>query len=148
MVIDQLQNASQYYGLGGRIEQALRYLQSTDFSQVAPGRYELDGANLFALVQEYDSKPKEKGFWEAHRQYMDVQYVFRGEELIGYANLAHLQTGEYDESRDFLPLQGEGEFMRVRAGGFMILAPQDAHMPGIASGEPSAVKKVVVKVRL
>ncbi len=30
MIIDQLVNANQYYGLGSRIEAAFRYLQETD----------------------------------------------------------------------------------------------------------------------
>ncbi len=146
MIIDQLSNASFYFNLSARIAAALRHLQQTDWSSAALGRYALDGDNLFVLVQQYDTKPREKGFWEAHRKYMDVQYVHAGVEWMGYANLAHLQAGEYDESKDFLPLHGEGEFFQMRAGTFMLLAPQDAHMPGIAFGAPASVKKVVVKV--
>ena len=62
MIVDELKNAEQYYGLGPRIEAALRYLQETDFSQVAPDRYDIEGDDVFALVQEYDSKPKSEGF--------------------------------------------------------------------------------------
>jgi YhcH/YjgK/YiaL family protein len=135
-----------YYGLGERIAKAFQYLQHTDLDSIAPGRYEVDGSQVFALVQQYDSKPREKGMWESHRQYLDIQYVHQGVELMGYADMAHQQVGEYDASRDFVPSEGPGEFFLLRAGSFALLAPQDAHMPQIAAGNPSPVKKIVMKV--
>jgi YhcH/YjgK/YiaL family protein len=148
MILDQLQNAAWYFGAHARLTTALRYLQNTDLSSHAPGRYEIDGSNIFMLVQEYETKPREKGFWEAHRQYLDIQYVASGVELMGYANLAYLRAGEYDESKDFVPGFGEGTFFEMHAGTFTIFAPQDAHMPGIAAGEPQPVRKIVLKVRV
>ena len=146
MIVDSLKNASMYYGLGERIAKAFQYLQHTDLDAIAPGRYEVDGSQIFALVQQYDSKPREKGMWESHRQYFDIQYVHQGVELMGYADMAHQQVGEYDASRDFVPSEGKGEFFLLRAGSFALLAPQDAHMPQIAAGSPSPVKKIVMKV--
>ena len=67
---------------------------------------------------------------------------------MGYAQTAALKAGDYDDSRDFLPLDGDGLFIEMRAGTFMILWPQDAHMPGMAIDASSPVKKAVVKVRL
>ena len=148
MIIDQLQNTSLYYGIGDRIATALRYLLDADLAALTPGRHDIDGDDVFALIQEYDSKPREEGAWEAHRQYLDVQYVVSGEERIGFANTERLQAGEYDAENDFLPLEGEGDFLEMQAGTFMILAPQDAHMPGIALADPQPMKKVVMKVRL
>jgi YhcH/YjgK/YiaL family protein len=148
MVIDQLKNASFYSGLHTGLNTAFHYLQNTDLARIEPGKYEIEGSNVYALVQEYETKPKEKGRWEAHRRYMDVQYVFKGAERIGYANLEQLKAVEYDEAKDFLALTGDGDFFGVRAGTFVILAPQDGHMPGIAVGGPQPVKKVVVKVRM
>ena len=148
MIIDQLQNAEQYYGLGTGIEAALRYLQQTDFKNVAPERYDIDGDRVYAMVQEYDAKPKAEGFWEAHRKYLDVQYVAAGVEHMGYAAAATLQAGRYEEDKDFIKLEGDGEFFLLRKGYFCILAPQDAHMPGMAVEQSAPVKKVVVKVEV
>ena len=134
--------------LGGRIEAALRYLQDTDFRQIDPERYAIDGDQVYAMVQEYDSKPKAEGFWEAHRKYLDVQYVAAGAEHMGYAPATTLLAGAYEEENDFVKLEGEGEFFLLREGFFCILAPQDAHMPGMAIDQPEPVKKVVVKVQL
>ena len=148
MIVDQLENARQYYGLGTGIEAALRYLQDTDFGKVDPERYDIDGDQVYAMVQVYDSKPKVEGFWEAHRRYLDVQYVAAGVEHMGYAPAANLLAGAYEEGNDFIKLEGAGEFFLLREGYFCILAPQDAHMPGMAVDQPKPVKKVVVKVLL
>lgn len=146
MIIDRLKNASLYFGLHKRLEAAFSYLQNTDFSEVEPGRYEVEGTNIYALVQQYESKPKEKGRWEAHRRYMDIQYIWEGEELFGYAYLDDLNTISYDENKDFVTLEGKGDFVTLHSGSFVIVAPQDAHMPGIAISTPKPVKKIVVKV--
>jgi YhcH/YjgK/YiaL family protein len=92
----------------------------------------------------------EKGRWEAHRKYIDVQYVHRGAELFGYASLRELKAGSYDEAKDFLSLQGGemGDFFRVGEGTFVVLFPQDGHMPGMAISTPQPVKKFVVKVAI
>lgn len=156
MIIDQLKNASLYSKINKNIETALNYLSDTDLSNLKPGRYEpirydpikyeIDGSGIFALIQTYDTKPKENGFWEAHRQYIDIQYVIKGTELIGYANIDHLRSGEYDDAKDLLVLYGDGVFLEVREGNFVILMPQDAHMPGIAVTTSQSVEKIVVKV--
>jgi YhcH/YjgK/YiaL family protein len=147
MVVDRLSNAPMYHGLGKRMEAALEYLRKTDFSRIAPGRYEIDGANVYALVQEYLTKPKEQGRLEAHRRYVDVQYVVEGVERMGYASLEGLKVSQaYDEAKDCLFLEGDADFFLAPAGTFAIYGPQDAHMPGIAIERPERVKKVVVKV--
>jgi len=150
MIIDRLSNASNYVGIHKRLAAAFDYLRRTDLSKIEPGTYEIDGRKVYAMVQQYDPKARENGRWEAHRKYIDVQYVHKGEELFGYANLLDLKAGTYDEAKDFLSLQGgeRGDFFFVREGTFIILFPQDAHMPGIAGANPQSVKKFVVKVAL
>ena len=148
MIIDRLSNASTYYGLTPRLERALRFLELLDAAQAPVGRREIAGEQVFALIQEYESKPLSQGAWEAHRKYADIQYVAAGVEQLGYAHVDALRQGEYDAERDFLPLEGEGQLLRLPAGCFAILMPQDAHMPGMAVDQPAPVKKVVVKVRI
>ena len=85
MIIDQIKNSSLYFGVNKGLTTAFHYLQNTDLSKIEPGRYEIDGSNVYALVQQYETKAKEKGRWEAHRRYMDVQYLVRGVELFGFS---------------------------------------------------------------
>ena len=150
MIIDRLENASLYLAVQKRLATAFDYLKKTDLAKVEPGTYEIEGRKVYVMVQQYETKPKEKGRWEAHRKYIDVQFVHQGTELFGYANLGDLKELQYEEAKDFLSLQGEGrgDFFRVPQGTFVILFPQDAHMPGMAISAPQPVKKFVVKVAI
>lgn len=149
MILDRLENAALYFGLGGRIALALKSLSGTDLPRRPVGRYDLAGDDVFALVQHYDTKPRELGKWEAHRKYLDVQYVEAGVETMGYAPLGRMTiTDPYDEEKDFLLFDGRGDFVTVAAGSFAVFFPHDVHMPALAVGSPAAVKKVVVKVRV
>ena len=148
MITDRLDNAATYRGLGKRMSAALRFLKRTDFSRVAPGRHEIDGANIYVLVQNYETKPREQGRWEAHRRYIDVHYMAEGAERIGFANVQDLKAaGEYCRKDDYVLFEGEGNSLVLREGCFAIFYPQDAHMPCLAVGGPEPVLKIVVKVR-
>lgn len=146
MVSDLLANAHLYWALGPGIARGLQFLAETDLASLAPGRHELDGKRLFALVSDYTSKPPAEGRWEAHRRYLDLQYVVSGVERMGVALIDRLTAGDYDADRDLLWLSGTGDFLAFGAGQFMILWPGDAHMPGIDAGVPGPVRKVVVKI--
>jgi YhcH/YjgK/YiaL family protein len=148
MIIDRLEKASLYQGVHKRLAAAFDYLQKTDLEKVEPGAHEIDGRKVYVMVQQYETKPMERGRWEAHRKYIDVQYVHRGGERFGYANVLDLKPGNYEEAKDFLSLEGEGkgDFFLVRQGTFVILFPQDGHMPGMAVSTPQPVKKFVVKI--
>ena len=148
MILDDISHGQLYHGIGPRFARALTYLAETDLVAMAPGRYDIDGDDVFVMVQEYDSKPKSEGFWEAHRAYADVQFVISGAEHMGFAPTSTLTAGDFDAERDFLPLEGSGLFLPLTAGQFIILWPQDAHMPGMAIDTSTPVKKAVVKVRL
>jgi YhcH/YjgK/YiaL family protein len=148
MIIDRIGNAHLYYAMHPQFKSAFEYVNEIDINAIAAGRHEIDGEAMYALVQEYDTKLKEEGKWEAHRRYIDLQYVVKGVEGIGYANIHHLKQGEYDTTKDFLPLQGEGDLVTVRSGSFVLLFPEDVHMPGMAIGMPAHVKKIVLKISL
>jgi biofilm protein TabA len=146
MIIDRIGNAHLCFALHPKFKHAFEYVDQIDINAIPVGRHEIDGEAMYALVQEYNSKLKEEGKWEAHRRYIDLQYMVKGAEGIGYANIHHLQQGEYDTAKDFLPLQGEGDLVTVRSGSFVLLFPEDAHMPGMAVGNPAPVKKIVLKI--
>ncbi len=147
MIIDNIKNASSYHGIGTGIQTALEYLAKTDFAETAPGRYDISGDKVYVLVQQYETKPREKGVWEAHRRYIDVQYVAKGMENMGYAPVDNLTvTQTYSAENDCALFTGKGDFLTARAGMFIVFFPTDAHMPCLASEAPMPVRKVVVKV--
>jgi YhcH/YjgK/YiaL family protein len=151
VILDRLSNANIYRRLSERFAAGFDYL-SRDLSNVPDGRYEIIGGDeVFAMVQSYQTKPREQGKWEAHRKYADIQFIIAGRECMGIAPIEAMRTQTpYDAEQDleFFTGTGDGQFMTVEEGSFAIFLPHDVHMPTIAIDAPGKVKKVVVKVRL
>jgi YhcH/YjgK/YiaL family protein len=149
MIFDKIENAPLYYPMGKKFETALKYIAGTDFSLIPPGRHDIEGGQLFAVISEYETKPPEAGRWEAHKKYTDLQFVFTGRERIGFTSFEKVSvTEEYNADNDIMFLAGEGNFMNLENRFFAILLPHDVHMPGIRIDGPEKVKKVVVKIKM
>lgn len=151
MIKDNIKNANLYYSLSPLIEAGLKYLEYTDFPKVECGKYEISGNDVYAIVQEYTSKVKEEGRFEAHKKYIDIQYVIKGSELMGYGEISNFdEATEYSEEKDLVFLEPKNtclkDFITTGEREFVIFCPSDAHMPSIAIDTPNYVKKVVVKV--
>ena len=148
MIIDSIENSSLYEGLGEKITKALNYLKENDFKKLTNGRYQIDGTDVYATVSRYKTKPIEEGKWEAHKNYIDIQFIASGTELIGYSFLKDMNAKtEYNPEKDVQFFEGGGQPAKVEKDTFVILFPSDAHMPGIKVNEPEDVIKVVVKVK-
>jgi YhcH/YjgK/YiaL family protein len=149
MIVDKIENSGLYKNLSERIKRSFDYIKQTDLKKLQPGRYDIEGDNIFALISDYQTKLESEGKLEAHKKYIDVQYVIEGEELMGYAPLGNQQTAEaYKEENDIIFYKGEKVFIKVTEGMFAIFAPEDVHMPGIQSEKKSLVKKLVIKVKV
>ncbi|TDX52496.1 YhcH/YjgK/YiaL family protein [Orenia marismortui] len=149
MIIDNLKNAEFYYNLHNRMATAFKFLLEEDLSELKPGKYEIEGDNIFASVESYNTKAKEEGSWEGHRKYLDIQYIIDGVEMMGCTDLKGMKLSEeYNQEKDILFLEGEGNFFTLEAGNFAIFMPQDIHMPALSADKSQKVKKVVVKVKL
>lgn len=166
MILDSLANASRYHILGKRIMRALEYLSKPETARLEPRQSgaqnslmkPIIGDEIFALVQRYKPKMRRDAFWEAHRNYIDVQCVFDGVEMMGWAPLEAMGVKQpYDAERDYTvlePIFGGKEtpeqYFTVRRGMFAIFFPTDAHMPGLAPDDAlvDEVRKIVVKVRV
>lgn len=147
MVFDSIENAHLYYGLGERIEKALKFLEEMDFTEALPSRVDINGDNVYALIQDYNTKDPETGKWESHKKFIDIQFVISGSEDFGVVNYEYLDITEpYNEERDVAFYEGDGDFVQLHDGEFVILFPHDAHMPGLAIEESEKVRKVVIKV--
>jgi YhcH/YjgK/YiaL family protein len=148
MIFDQLKNAELYFQINNRFRKAFDYLRSNDFNNIEPGKYEIDGEDIYAIVQQYDTKPMSSGKWEAHKKYIDIQFMVSGKEKMGYSHKNKMiVTHEYNSDKDAIYLKGEGNFLVAEAGYFAIFFPTDVHMPCIAINLSTPVKKVVIKVK-
>jgi YhcH/YjgK/YiaL family protein len=146
MVADHISRAERYAVLHPAFRDAFAFISRPDLAALPAGTHEIDGRRVYALVQDYQTKPEAEGQWEAHRRYIDLQYVVSGVERFGCAPARRLAAGPYVEESDMERPVGDGEFLTLRAGEFMVLWPGEAHMPGMADGEPADVRKIVVKI--
>lgn len=151
MFLDTLATADlQHYP--ARIAQALVWLREQDFETLAAGVHEIDGRSMYAQVLDVHTQRKEALKPERHRNYLDVQYLYRGTEIMGVA----IETGNnpldtpYDESRDILfYTTAENEnFFRLVAGQFTVFFPTDIHRSTITEGESAPIRKIVVKIAM
>lgn len=152
MIFDSAKNLDFYRNLGveGRYAKAIDFLKNTDLESLAPGKYEIDGKNVFANVQEYTTIPWEEAKYETHRDYSDIQYMISGTETMTYAPIDELNVSvPYNEEKDVVFYDNENPGLKVvaKAGEYMIFNPWDGHKPKAAAGEPAPIKKVIVKIK-
>ena len=151
MILDHLDNALLYGGLEQRIAIGLALLNEDSVRNAAPGKYEVDGENLFYVVDEYETKPVEEGRLEIHRKYLDIQYIVSGCECIGTAPLEGLtEQTPYDGEKDlaFYKYEPSMSQLHLKQGMFAIFWPNEPHMPGRSINNAKTVNKIVVKVRM
>jgi YhcH/YjgK/YiaL family protein len=113
MIIDLLTNSNSYNAIHPRVARALYYLAKTDFNSMSLGKYEVEGTDIFAIVNEYETKDAADCVWEAHQKYIDIHYILRGSELIGTTLLTNQSpTKEYDVEIDYWWFEG-GESKQI-----------------------------------
>ena len=147
---DSLANISDYSKVGRYFEKAVAFLRRKDLKNLPNGRYELDGENAYAMVQEAMLKPWGSGRPEVHHEYFDIQLPLSNEEIIGVGRFDPATPGDFNEEKDIGFYDDTlVEPLRLRPGEFAILYPGTcAHAPCCsedAAGTP--VRKIVVKVR-
>lgn len=151
MIFDNIKNAQTYFKLGANFKKAFEFLQNADMMPL--GRVEIEGDNIWANIQEYQTKLPQEGRLEAHRKYIDIQFIIKGEEKLGCLNIAQtLEDTPYNTEDDVEFLKAkEGEdinFIKAKEGDFLIFFGHDAHMPCICADVPKYLKKAVVKIRV
>lgn len=151
MIVCNLNDFSEQVVLNERMLKAYEYLQRAKEEDLPDGRVEIDGTQVYALVQSYESKAKADQLrFEAHRRYIDIQYIVSGKEHIGWVPVGMMkEVTDYNDTKDVFHgmVASEGiSFVKLSAGQLAVLYPTDGHAPGLSIGTPSPVKKIVVKV--
>lgn len=149
MILDTLPHWRRYAAVNPRFTGAFRFLETVT-PDTPVGRHDIAGDTVYALVQRYRSRPEAALQFEAHRRYIDIQFVMQGREVIQWAPLATTSdvTAPYDATKDVALFAAPAAALPVRmeAGRFLILFPDDAHAPCCVWDGPEEVLKVVVKV--
>jgi biofilm protein TabA len=146
MIVEPLDQLPRYFGLHPLFQKADDFLNLAERQGFPEGRYPLDGEKLIAIVSTGD---REIGAQlEAHRRYIDIQYIMSGVDRIGWRPVATCQdiASAYAIEQDKIFFaDAPAAWIDVPPGCFAIFFPNDAHVP--LSGE-GTVKKVILKVEL
>ena len=131
-----------------RFKTAFNALKKFISENAEVGKYEIDGENVFAMVQEYETKTLDNGKFEMHKKYIDIQYIVSGKELMGNESQDKLTPiSDYKPDIQLFSMNDSYDKISLSDGEFAIFFPEEPHAPGLAvDGKPSAVKKIVVKV--
>jgi biofilm protein TabA len=152
MIVTNLSDIERYRGLGINLDKAIAWLLAGGWGGLPDGKLEIDGTNVFALVQHYDSKTIENCRFETHRKYVDIQMLVSGTEIMEVRPIDGLVVAESykpDIELYAAPEAGSVHAVLLAPGTAAILFPEDAHRPCIAiGGIPVAVHKIVLKVAL
>ena len=110
----------------------------------------LKKGSSFAVHQVYLSKPLVQARFEAHRLYLDLQYVWEGTEMIAVASLDGLKRiSGYDREKDIEFFKYKKTSTLIMEPGMVsILFPEDAHAPALSCKKRELIRKTVVKIRI
>lgn len=149
MIYDKIDNLEIYAGISEDIRLGLEWLRDVN-PDIEKGVYEFS-PRVKAIVSEYTTKEVNENGFEAHRDYIDIQYLISGKEKICCLPLEYLKEAKaYSKDIDaafYEEANIKCQEMVIGNGYFAIFFPQDGHMPCLNVETPVDVKKVVVKVK-
>ncbi len=151
MIHDNLVHSGLYGSVHPLFKEAFAYLENFD-PETPDGKFQLRGTDLTGIVQRYQTKPAAQKQFEAHREYIDIQYIVEGTEILEYA-----QEGSFPVKVPFNPEKdvelysdspNGSSSLQTGPGEYCIFFPHDVHKPGCSIGaNPASVCKVVLKIR-
>lgn len=149
MILDSLKNKAHYAALHPRFQQVFDFIDNNDVASLPCGRHDIDGDNIYVVVQEWDLRELKEARLELHRKYIDIQMLLSGpNEVFGWSEKKDCLTPEadFDEAKDVQFFTDTPQcFYSVGEGQFSILFPEDGHAPMLGEGH---VKKCIFKIAL
>src|SRR3989338_6277150 len=146
MIVTDINHIEHQVSMTAALKKAIEFLRRPDIHNMADGRVDIDGQQVFALVQRYETVKTDAPKFEYHRKYIDIQFIVAGEEVIGWVPSQRIEVTEaYDEDKDIAfgrAQQGQWTPLLLQAGHAAVLYPEDGHAPKLAAGKPSPVHKI------
>jgi YhcH/YjgK/YiaL family protein len=146
--INNVEFEKQYKANKAMWDKAFQFLGDSKLATLPPGKYTIDGDNVYAMIVLGAPKKLEDAKWESHRKYIDLHYVISGKIKLGVAPVATAKVTEpYDESKDIAHYTAEGKYLIASPKEFFLFFPQDAHRPDIKVDGVDSLKKLVIKIK-
>ncbi|PNS13304.1 YhcH/YjgK/YiaL family protein [Mixta theicola] len=137
-------------GLSPVLLAALRKALMAEPQHGEPGRYDLQGDDIYMNVMHFATQPADTKRAELHQEFIDIQILLEGEEMIHYGlvNSAR-QCDEWHREEDYqlCDVIQNPQYVTLRAGMFAVFFPGEPHKPGLQVNQSCAIKKAVIKVK-
>lgn len=133
-----------------KITEALDYIKNLDKNTLTPGIHEVNDEFYYNYL-EYEAKEPANSIFEAHKNYVDIQYIVEGQERVDVSFEEYMELDTpYDAEKDIMFFKNpQKSFSRILGPGeCVIVLPHELHKPGQKVGENGNVKKIVGKVRV
>ncbi len=143
--VDAVEFYNQYHANRELWDALFAFLRDADTKTLEAGKHNIIDGKVWVNVLEYTPKDAEHTKIESHRNFIDLQWTFEGEELMGLAGNV-TPTGEYDPVKDKTNYTTDEEiaYSPAPADRFFLYFPKDMHQPSVAASEPAKPSRKVV----
>lgn len=147
MIIDSLQNLKNYESVNPLFAKVIEFLKNNDLKAMEPGKYEIEGKDLFLNLTVAKGKTPDQAVLETHDKMIDIQIPISDAETFGYTPRENLPAAAYNAEKDItkIPDLAAESYITCQPGMMAIFFPQDGHAPCI-TGAPE-IKKAIFKVK-
>jgi len=151
MIIGRIEDLARHKDiLPAPILRALDALKEINLHEIAPGRYELEGDQMYYLVEDATPRSVNECSAEAHHSYADIQIPVGSRERFGFSlpQAGLVPSEELFPERDiaFYPSPANEFFMDLVPGAYAVFLPGELHRPCVEINDRKTFRKVVVKV--
>lgn len=148
MIIGKLKDLKRYLGISKNIDDAINYVLNNDLLSLEVGSYPLSNDVIVNRSQYYGKK---EPFAESHKDFIDLQIVLKGNEIMGYADVNNESIRvmeDYDPNIDLAKYYVTDECKYLMTdNSFALIFPEDVHRPGLYVDD-ELIEKVVIKIRV
>lgn len=143
--IDAVEFATQYERNRELWDKLFSFLAAADLKSLEAGKIELVPGRLWINVLEYTPKDAENTKIESHRKFIDLQYTFEGNELMGLAG-AVTPANEYDPVKDRTNwvTSEPVDYVPASPDRFFLYFPKDMHQPSVKADGPAVPSRKIV----
>jgi biofilm protein TabA len=146
VILDRLEESRRYESLHPMFARAFAVLARPDLSSLGTGKHVIDGEGLSLIVALDEGKGGAGAVLEAHRRFIDIQFVIEGTDMIGWRPVRECVrvTQPYEASKDVeLYAERPLSWSQVTGPAFAVYFPGDAHAP---LGGTGRLRRAVIKV--
>lgn len=149
MFLGKMSKLSTQMGIAQPLTDIIKQALVLQPETLSPGRHEIDGDNIFMNIMTFSTAEPASKRYELHRDYLDVQLLFKGDERIDFGvSGTAVEPDIYHEEDDYQLCDAviASQTLYLESGMFVVFFPGEPHKPGCISGSEQIISKAVIKV--